>query len=121
MAAVAVALAHGLLSVFIVVGAPLAVRRPQMLWWYLAALVPTAAVNLAGMPCPLTVWEQDLWRLAGSTPYRGGFISHYFVEPFHAPGLEGHSETLLLAAVTVWCGAWLLCAATSRLRLRTTR
>ena len=121
MAAVAVALAHGLLAVFIIVGAPLVVRRRGLMRWYLAALVPTAAVNLAGMPCPLTVWEQDLWRLAGSTPYRGGFISHYFVEPFHAPGLDGRNETLLLAAVTVWCGAWLLCAVTSRLRLRAAR
>lgn len=79
--------------------------------WYLVALVPTALVNLAGMACPLTVWEKHFWRLAGETPYRGGFISHYFVEPFHAPGLRPGDETLLLVFVVVWCLSWLLYAA----------
>ena len=56
--------------------------------WYLAALLPIAVINIPRLPCLLTVWEKDLWRLAGQTPYRGGFISHYFVKPFHAPGLD---------------------------------
>lgn len=119
--AAAVALAHGLLAVFIVVGAPLAARSPRLMRWYLAALAPIAAINLPGWPCPLTVWEKDLWRLAGQTPYRGGFISQYFVEPFYSPGLDARGETVLLMAVTVWCGAWLLYAAASRLRLRAAR
>ena len=116
--AIAVALAHGLLAVFIIVGAPLAARRPRIMVWYLLALVPTAVVNLARLPCPLTVWEKDLWRLAGSTPYRGGFISQYFVKPFHAPGLSSSQETILLAAVVAWCLSWLLYSATRHLRQR---
>ena len=86
--------------------------------WYLAMLVPTGLVNLAGLPCPLTVWEKHFWRLGGETPYRGGFISHYFVEPFYAPGLRPGDETLLLVAVVVWCLLWLLYSAVWRLRLR---
>ena len=81
-------------------------------------LVPTAVVNLGGLPCPLTVWEKHFWRLADETPYRGGFISHYFVEPFYAPGLRPGDETLLLVLVVVWCLLWLLYSAVSRLRLR---
>ena len=119
--AAAVALAHGLLAVFIVFGAPLAARSPQVMRWYLAALLPIAAVNLPGLPCPLTAWEKDLWRLAGRTPYRGGFISQYFIEPFYAPGLDARGETVLLVAVTIWCLVWLLYAAASRLRLRAAR
>lgn len=121
MLAAAVALAHGLLAVFIVVGAPLAARSRRLMRWYLAALAPIAVVNLPGLPCPLTVWEKDLWRLAGHTPYRGGFISQYFVEPFYAPGLDAQGETVLLVAVTAWCLGWLLYATASRLRLRTAR
>ena len=113
-----VALAHGLLAVFIVVGAPLAARRPRVMVWYLLALVPTAMVNLARLPCPLTVWEKDLWRLAGSTPYRGGFISQYFVKPFDPSGLSAGQETILLAAVVAWCSSWLLYAAVRHLRHR---
>ena len=115
--AAAVALVHGLLAVFVVVGAPLAVRSSRMMRWYLVVLAPIAAVNLPGLPCLLTVWEKDLWRLAGHTPYRGGFISRYFVEPFYAPGLDARGETVLLVAVTAWCLGWLLYAAVWRLRL----
>ena len=53
--AIAIALAHGLLAVFLIVCAPLAARRPRVMKWYLVMLVPTAVVNLAGLPCPLTV------------------------------------------------------------------
>ena len=117
--AIAIALAHGLLALFLIVGAPLAARRPRLMRWYLVMLVPTAAINLPQLPCPLTVWEKHFWRLAGETPYRGGFISQYFVKPFHSPGLSPSDETLLLVAVVVWCLSWLLYAAVSRLRLRT--
>ncbi len=116
--AIAIALAHGLLAVFLIVGAPLAARRPRMMRWYLIMLASTAVVNLGGLRCPLTVWEKHFWRLAGETPYRGGFISQYFVEPFYAPGLRPGDETVLRVLVVVWCLSWLLYSAVSRLRLR---
>ena len=114
LAAAAIALAHGVLAVFLIVGAPLAVRRPRLMRWYLAILAPTAVVNLTGAPCPLTVLEKDLWRVAGEAPYRGGFISHYFVEPFHAGGLSPTDETMLLVSVVAWCGLWLAVTAVRR-------
>ncbi len=114
--AIAMALAHGLLAVFLVFGAPVAARKPLVMRWYLAMLVPTAAVNILGMACPLTVWEKYFWRLAGETPYRGGFISHYFVEPFYAPGLSPGDETFLLIAMVLWCTPWLGYSALKRLR-----
>ena len=114
--AIAMALAHGLLAVFLVFGAPVAGRKPLVMRWYLAMLVPTAVVNILGMPCPLTVWEKYFWRLAGESPYRGGFISHYFVEPFYAPGLSPGDETVLLIAMVLWCTPWLGYSALKRLR-----
>ncbi|MCY4104662.1 MAG: DUF2784 family protein [bacterium] len=116
--AVAIALVHGLGIVFLIAGAPLSACRRGLMRWYLLVLAPTAAINLAGQPCPLTVWEKHFWRLAGETPYRGGFVSRYFVEPFHPPGLRAGDETVLLIAVVVWCLLWLLYAAVRRLRLR---
>ena len=116
--ALAIALAHGLLAVFCVVGAPLAARRPRVMAWYLVMLVPTAAVNLSGSPCPLTVWEKHFWRLAGETPYRGGFISQYFVEPFYADGLSPLGENVLFVAMVVWSLTWLLYSAVRHLRRR---
>ena len=89
-----------------------------MIRWYLAALAPTAAVNIAGLPCPLTVWEKDLLRAAGKTPYEGGFISQYFVKPFYAPGLDSRADPVLLAMMTVWCVIWLSYAAWAHHRSR---
>lgn len=109
--AISIALLHGLLTVFLVVGVPFVARRPRLMRWYLAMLLPTAVVNILGMACPLTVWENHFWRLAGETPYQGGFISHYFVEPFYAPGLGPGSETYLLIAMVLWCVPWLFYSA----------
>ena len=116
--AIAVAVVHGLGIVFLIAGAPPAAFRPRLMRWYLLVLAPTAAINLAGQPCPLTVWEKHFWRLAGETPYRGGFVSHYIVEPFHAPGLRPGDETIILFSVVAWCLVWLSYAAVRRLRLR---
>ncbi|WP_419862957.1 DUF2784 domain-containing protein [Candidatus Poriferisodalis sp.] len=118
LAAAAVALTHGLLAVFVVVGAPLAARRQRLMPWYLAVVLPIAAINVPRLPCPLTMWEKDLWRLAQQTPYRGGFISHYFVEPFYGPGLDARGETVLVVIVAAWCLGWLVYAAAARLRAR---
>ena len=112
--AIAIALAHGLLAVLIIVGAPLAALKPRLMKWYLVMLVPTAAVNLPRLPCPLTVWEKHFWRLAGETPYRGGYISQYFVKPFYAPGLSPGGGDVLLVVVVVWCLSWLLFAAVGK-------
>ena len=116
--AIAIALVHGLGVVFLIVGAPPAARRARIMRWYLLVLTPTAAINLTGRPCPLTVWEKHFWRLAGETPYRGGFVSRYFVEPFHAGGLRPGDETILLLAVVSWCGMWLTYAVAMGIRRR---
>ncbi len=116
--AIAIAVVHGLGIVFLIAGAPPAARRRRLMRWYLLVVAPTAAVNLAGQPCPLTVWEKYFWRLAGEAPYQGGFVSRYFVEPFHSPGLRPGDETLILIAVVAWCLVWLSYAAIRRLRLR---
>ena len=116
--AVLMAISHGLLAVFLVAGAPFAISRPRLAKWYISALIPTAIVNLAGQPCPLTVWENHFWRQAGETPYSSGFISHYFIKPFYAPGLGPHEDVILITLMTIWCSLWLLVAIISRLRLR---
>ena len=114
--AMAVAAVHFLLTVFLVAGAPLVSRSRRLFAWYLAVLAPTAYVNIAGKPCPLTVWEKDLLRAAGETPYRGGFISHYFVEPFYSPGLNASADVVILVLMVCWCLAWLTPAVVSHVR-----
>jgi hypothetical protein len=44
---------------------------------HLTAIGIVVAEALAGIPCPLTVWEQQLRTAAGQTDYRGEFLGYW--------------------------------------------
>ncbi len=87
-AADAVALSHLSLIGFLLAGGFVARGRPGVTKAHLATLAATAAVYAGGLDCPLTVWEKDLRQLAGDQVYRGGYIEHYLVSPFHPEGMN---------------------------------
>jgi Protein of Unknown function (DUF2784) len=94
----AVVVVHLSFVVFLIVGGPLGRRFRAVVPAHLAAIVAAVAINVTGSECPLTVLEKHFLRLAGRTPYRGGFISHYLVEPVHPSGITGKVNLVLLAA-----------------------
>src|SRR5688500_8249470 len=47
---------------------------------HMACILVVVSESLLGIPCPLTVWERDLRRLAGQTSYRGEFIANWIHE-----------------------------------------
>jgi Protein of Unknown function (DUF2784) len=50
------------------------------LWFrslHLAAIGIVVAEALAGMACPLTVWEAELRKMAGQTAYSGDFLGYW--------------------------------------------
>jgi len=53
------------------------VRRFGLRASHLGLMVFIAAQAWLGQLCPLTVWEQDLRRLAGQGGYRESFIEHW--------------------------------------------
>ncbi len=68
----------GLLA--ILVGAVLRWRWVRNFWFRIAHLAAIGVVvleSLAGIPCPLTVWESQLRRTAGQTGYTGDFIGYW--------------------------------------------
>lgn len=83
----AVAVVHLLAVAVLLSGALLSLRWPRLLPLHLLVAGAILAVNLAGADCPLTDLEQALRAAAGEAPYRGGFISHYLVEPLHPAGM----------------------------------
>ena len=99
MAARLVALTHFAIVSFLVAGGPLARRFPRLRPPHLATIAIIAGINLTGSDCPLTVLEMKLLRASGRVPYETGFISHYFVEPFHPAGINGRVNLVLLS---VW-------------------
>lgn len=75
--ATAVAALHGGAVLLMLVGGLAAVRRPALLRVWVPVALAVLAVNLAGVPCPLTELEQSLRVAAGEARYAGGFLEHY--------------------------------------------
>jgi Protein of Unknown function (DUF2784) len=73
---------HLVLIAFVITGSLLAVRWPRLVWLHAPVALAVLAVNLAGAPCPLTVWELDLRAAVGAPGYPDGFIGHYLLAPF---------------------------------------
>jgi hypothetical protein len=71
-----VLLLHLAFILFVVLGGFLVRSRPWLAWLHLPAALWGAAVELAGLACPLTPLENRLRALGGTTGYPGGFIEH---------------------------------------------
>jgi hypothetical protein len=64
----------------ILVGVALRWRWVRNTWFrtiHLLAIGIVVAETLAGIPCPLTVWERQLRQVAGQVGYRGDFIGYW--------------------------------------------
>jgi hypothetical protein len=53
------------------------VRNPWFRATHLIAIGIVVAESIAGIPCPLTVWERNLRLLGGQTGYQGDFIGYW--------------------------------------------
>jgi hypothetical protein len=68
----------GLLA--ILVGAVLGWSWVRNFWFrvtHLTAIGIVVAEALAGIPCPLTVWEQQFREIGGQTAYQGDFLGYW--------------------------------------------
>ncbi|MEV0793158.1 DUF2784 domain-containing protein [Kribbella sp. NPDC050459] len=72
-----VMLVHGALLVFFVIGAFLAWRWPQLIWYHLAIVVWNLVIVLVDFGCPVTATEKFFRREGGESVYAGGYIQHY--------------------------------------------
>lgn len=53
------------------------VRNPWFRAIHLIAIGIVVAEAIAGIPCPLTVWERELRQLGGQIGYQGDFIGYW--------------------------------------------
>ncbi len=53
------------------------VRNPWFRAIHLIAIAIVVAEAIAGIPCPLTVWERELRQLGGQIGYQGDFIGYW--------------------------------------------
>lgn len=91
LAATAIAVLHLAFIVFVLFGAFLLLRWPKLMWVHVPAAVWGVLIELFGLWCPLTKWENYFLRMAGRAGYSGGFVSHYIMPIIYPPGLtRGH-------------------------------
>jgi hypothetical protein len=53
------------------------VRNPWFRWIHITMIGVVVAEALAGLPCPLTVWERQLRQGAGQVAYAGDFLAYW--------------------------------------------
>ena len=110
-----VVLATHLAWVTWVIGGWLLARNRRMLrWLHLASLAYSVFIEIAPLPCPLTLLENYLESRAGITPYRGPFLVHY-LDAVVYPNVP---EVLLVSIAVAVCGANLYLHARRILRPR---
>ena len=100
-AAVAVAVVHLAVVLFLLGGGFLVRRHRRLLPLHLAVVVAVVAVAVVQAQCPLTELELWLRERGGLEVYRGGFIAHYLVRPVYAPGMTSPVEILVNAFAVV--------------------
>ena len=94
----ALLLFHLSFILFVVFGGLLVLRWPALKWLHLPAALWGALVELGGIVCPLTRYENLLRGRAGGE----GFIDYYVVRAIYPSGLTRGIELALgLAVVTV--------------------
>ena len=101
LAADALVLFHLAFILFVVFGGLLVIKWPALKWLHLPAALWGALVELGGLECPLTRYENLLRGWAGGAGYGGGFVDHYIVRAMYPAGLTRGIEYALAAAVVI--------------------
>ncbi len=98
----AVSVLHALVVAFMLTGALLALRWPRLVRLHAPVAAAVLAVDLAGLPCPLTELELALREASGAAGLRGGWLGHYVFSPV---GLDVHSPAVQVGMYSVALGA----------------
>lgn len=91
---------HFCFVLFVVFGGALVLYRRFFLFLHLPALAWGILVELLQLPCPLTMYENQLRRLGGEAGYAGGFVEYYITWLIY-PSITPQFQTFL--------GALLVC------------
>lgn len=91
---------HLLFILWVIFGALLTGGRRWLSRLHIASLVYGIFIEVAPVPCPLTVAEQALERRLGEPPYQGSFIAHY-LQRWIYPNIP---YALLVTGAVIICG-----------------
>jgi hypothetical protein len=95
----AVVVVHLAFIGFVLFGALLLARRPQLAWLHLPAVTWGALLEAFGWACPLTPLENRLRALAAEPGYAAGFVEHYLLPIVYPAALTRELQILLALGV----------------------
>ena len=96
----AIVVAHLAFIVFVLLGGLLVVRRRNVAWVHVPAVVWAAYAEFTSTICPLTPLENLYRARAGQGGYEGGFVEHYLIPTIYPSALTPRVQ-LLLGAIVV--------------------
>ncbi len=97
----AIVVAHFAFIVFVLLGGLLVVRRRNVAWVHVPAVVWAAYTEFTSSICPLTPLENVFRARAGQSGYEGGFVEHYLIPAIYPSGLTPRVQLLLGTIVVV--------------------
>ena len=86
---------HLAFVVFVVSGASLVIWWRWIFWLHLPAVFWAIWIEMTGVICPLTPFENWLRIRAGQGGYRGDFVEHYLMPVLYPVGLTRNMQILL--------------------------
>ena len=96
-----VAVFHGLLIVFIVIGGFPAIAWPPLAWIHAPCAIWGIVITVFGTTCPLTPLEKWL-RVRGTLPiYEGGYLDHYIFPIICPGGITGRIHLAILVGLVL--------------------
>lgn len=84
---------HLLFIIFVITGGLSILKWRWMFLLHIPAAVWGAFVEINGLLCPLTPWENKLRMLAGERGYPNSFIEHYLIPVIYPPEI---TQTMLM-------------------------
>ena len=90
---------------FVIFGGVLVLRRRQIAWLHLPAVVWGAIVEFTGWICPLTPLENRLREAGGGASYSSDFIEHYVTPVLYPTTLTREDQLIYGLALVVVNGA----------------
>ncbi|MDX6258527.1 MAG: hypothetical protein QOH84_215 [Kribbellaceae bacterium] len=96
-----VAIVHGALLVFFLIGGFLAWRWRRVIWAHLFVGVWNLAIVVLDFGCPVTALEKHLRREGGEQPYTNGFIQHYIDGTVYPAGYTWVAEKVGFALLVI--------------------
>ena len=96
-----VAIVHGTLLVFFLIGGFLAWKWRRVIWAHLFVGVWNLAIVVLDFGCPVTALEKHWRREGGEQPYTSGFIQHYIDGTVYPAGYTWVAEKVGFALLVI--------------------